>query len=170
MSGTTPSPMSGFWWANQDPVLSHTGLDFVEDEKGPGLAGEFTNLGEVAGRVLPDSDLALDGFDEDGGSGVVDSGGERLDVSVGNMDDAGYSGGEGFAVGGLGRQCECTHGAAVEGALDGNDDRAAPTPSAAGHLEGGFIGFGAGVGEEHGRTAGQVEDLVEFLSEGDLRW
>ena len=74
--------------------------------------------------MLPDSDLTLDGFDEDRGSRVVDSGGECLDVSVGNMDDAGDSGCEGFAVGGLGRQCECAHGAAVEGALDGDDDRA----------------------------------------------
>ncbi|SIJ87249.1 Uncharacterised protein [Mycobacteroides abscessus subsp. abscessus] len=145
------------------------GLDLVEDEEGTGGRGEVAGGAEVSGRVLTDADLTLDGFDEHGGGRVVDRSGERVDVSVGHMDDAGYAGGEGFAIGGLRCQRERTHRPAVEGTVDSDDDRASPATGTAGHLQGGFVRLGTGVREEHCRTGRQVEDLVDLLGECDLR-
>ena len=56
------------------------------------------------------------------------------------------SGSNGVAVGLLGGQRERAHGAAVEGALGGDDVGAAGAP---GQLERRLVGLGAGVGEEH---------------------
>src|SRR5699024_8724232 len=53
-------------------------------------------------------------------------------------------------------------------AVDGDDEGAASSPGAAGHLEGRLIGFGAGVREEYGGTGRQVEDLVQLLGQTDL--
>src|SRR5699024_1978933 len=81
----------------------------------------------------------------------------------GDVDDSGDSGSEGLAIGGLRGQCQRAHGPAVEGPVDGDDERAAPSPGAAGHLERRLVRFGAGVREEHGGSVGQVEDLVQLL-------
>ena len=70
------------------------------------------------------------------------------------------SGSNGVAVGVLRGQGQGAHGAAVEGALQGDDlgaRRSRRCRVAPGQLERGLVGFGAGVGEEHlgpGRGAG----------------
>jgi hypothetical protein len=143
-------------------------LDFVEDHEGPELRGEFADGGEVAGRMGAHADLALDGFDEHGRGVLVDGRLERLSVAIGDVDDSGDSGSEGLAVGGLRGQCQRAHGPAVEGPVDGDDERAAPSPGAAGHLERRLVRFGAGVREEHGGSVRQVEDLVQLLGQADL--
>ena len=66
-------------------------------------------------------------------------------VAVRHEGDAAGQRLERLAVGRLGGQRERAHGAAVEGALGGDDVGAAGAP---GELERGLVGLGAGVGEE----------------------
>ena len=100
--------------------------------------------------MRPHTDLTLHGFDEDGCGVLIDRRFECFDIAVGHVHDSRNTRREGSAVGFLRRQRQRAHGAAVEGAFDGDDEGASPSGGAPGHLEGRLIGFGSRVREEHG--------------------
>src|SRR5699024_6086008 len=136
----------------------HPGLDFVQDEQGAVLIGEPAGSGEVAGRQGPYADLALDRFDHEGGHLVPCRAGEGLlqglDIAEREVFHAAGQGFERFAVGLFGGQCQGAHGAAVEGALEGEDPGPVAAAVPAGEFEGRLHGFGARIGQEHPRRLG----------------
>jgi hypothetical protein len=128
MSGTMPSPSLGILVGEPGAGTADARLHLVEDHERPDLRRQFPDGREVAGRVRAHADLSLDGFDEHGGRVLVDRSLKGVDVTVGDVDDSGDAGGEGFAVGFLRRQREGSHGAAVEGTVDGDDEGASLLP------------------------------------------
>ena len=89
--------------------------------RAPAGAGGFAGRPEVAGGQRADAGLALDRFEEDGGGGVINRGAEGVDVTEGDVHDAAGQRRERRPVGLLGGQRQGAHGAAVEGAFEGDD-------------------------------------------------
>ena len=150
---------------------SHSGLDLIDDEQRAGGLGQLAGRLQVSGGQLTHPGLALNGFDDECRHIRPQRGAQGLDVAGGDELDSSGQRLEGLAVGGLVGQGQRAHGPAVEGVLEGQD-AGAPAPAvAAGDLEGGLIGLGAGVGQE---DAGVVSGTVgegepdELLGEADL--
>ena len=129
------------------------------------VVGDPLGGGEVVGGRHDDAGLPLHRLEDDRGDGVVDGGRERGHVVVRHEGDVARQGLERLAVGGLGREGQRAHGAAVEGALGGDEPGAA---GPAGELERGLVGLGAGVAEEDTRVVGPAEEADEALGQGDL--
>ena len=122
------------------------GLHLVEPEQRAVVAGDLAGGGEVRGGRDDHARLALDRF-EDHGRGLVGDGLRECGlVAVRHEGDVAGQRLERRAVRLLRRQRERAHGAAVEGALGGDQVGTAGAP---GQLEGRLVGLGAGVGEEH---------------------
>ncbi len=159
------SPGEGLLVGEPGAGATDAGLHLVEPQQRAVPGGDLAGCREVAVRWDDDPGLALDGFEDDGGTGVVDGGGERLDVAVGDEGDVTRQRLEGLAVGRLRRQGQRAHGATVEGAL-GRDQ---PGPAgAAGELQGRLVGLGAGVAEEDPPVC-PLEESQEPLGEPHLR-
>ena len=121
------------------------GLHLVEPEQRAVVAGDLAGGGEVVGGRDDHARLALDRFEDDGRGLVGDGLRERGLVAVRHEGDVAGQRLERRAVRLLRRQRERAHGAAVEGALGGDQVGTAGAP---GELEGRLVGLGAGVGEE----------------------
>ena len=148
------------------PRPSDAGLDLVEDQQGAVAGGELAGRAEVLLRQRQHSGLALDRLEHERGD--VPRGEGRLEcghVAGGQKLDPAGQRLEGGAVGLLVGEGERAHGAAVEALLERED----PGPAgAAGDLEGGLVGLGAGVREEHARALGRLRQLQQALGELDL--
>jgi hypothetical protein len=131
-------------------------LHFIADQQQLPLITELAQTGEKVPITRKDAAFALEGFQQHGHSSVavlLQRGLKAADVVV---IEVGKTIGQGFkaavvfrlACGGDGRQ-----GAAMEAGSGGQDqwlvDATAAVAVLAGQLDGGLIGFGAGVAEEH---------------------
>ena len=99
------------------------------------------------GMLIPPSPWI--GLDQNRGCLIVEHRGDRREVVVGNIDEAGHHRLEPDVVLGLGRGRQCGVGPAVEASLH-RDDLEAPllVTEGPGQLDGGLIGLGPAVAEE----------------------
>lgn len=131
-----------------------TALDLIVDEDGADLAAALGQGDQELVRRGRDAAFALNGLDNDTagllGDGLVDGG----DVVEGAELEAGQHGRKGLLVLGVVGGGQAAHGAAVEGIVEGDDLELvtrglADLGSLPGELDGGFVGLGAGVADEH---------------------
>ena len=99
------------------------GLHLVEDEQRPDLAGDLAGRAQVGRATGPHARLALDRLEDQGGGLLGHGGSQGVDVAPRHVADPGDERLERLAVGRLVGQREGTRGAAVEGALGGDDAR-----------------------------------------------
>ena len=128
---------------------AHAGLDLVEDQEHAAPVAQPPQPREIAGRRDVDPPLALDRLDQNRGRLVVEHRGDRLEVVVRNIDEAGNHRLEPDVVLGLGGGRQCGVGPAVEPSLH-RDDLEAPllVTEGPGQLDGGLVGLGPAVAEE----------------------
>ena len=161
-SGVTPASVVGEPGAG----AADAGLHLVEPQQravaGRDLAGR--GAGSPSGGTTTPASPWIGSSDDRGGL-VVDRRGERVGVAVRDEGDVAGQRLERLAVGGLAGERQRAHGAAVEGALGGDQPGA---PGAPGQLEGGLVGLGAGVGEEHPAVPAP-SSAEQPLGELDLR-
>ncbi len=149
---------------------SAAGPDFIEDEGEVVLIAEGANAGEEVGIGDVDAALALDGFDEYGAGLGIDGVLESGEVVVGDVGEAGDEGSESCLIVGGGGGGKGAEGSSVETFEEGDDFEWGVVGGGVGggeasELDGGFVGFGAGVAEE----GAAVESLgLEMLGEADL--
>ncbi len=128
---------------------AHSGLDLVQDQEHSALVAQLPKSGEVIRRGDIDAPLALDGFDENRGRLIVQDRGDRAQVVVGHVDEAGHHRLEADVILGLGRRRQRGIGPAVEAPLHGHDLEppvlVAISPR---QLDGGLVGFGSAVAEK----------------------
>lgn len=131
-----------------------TALYFIVDENGVDLVAALTEGREELRRSDVDTALALDRFDHDTARSLGDEGLELVNVVVVAVLESWDHGRKGGLVLGVRGGGECAHGAAVEGVVEGDElvlcagwvERAADF---AGELNGGFVGFRSGIGDEY---------------------
>ena len=163
-SVTTSGAEARASWANQRAGPADAGLHLVEPQQRAVVAGDPPGGGEVAVGRHDDTGLALDRLQHDRRGLVGHGRGERLGVAVGHAGDVAGQRLERLAGRGLVGERQRAHRPAVEGALGGDQVGPAGAP---GELEGGLVGLGAGVGEEH--PAVGAEQAEQPLGELDLR-
>ena len=138
------------------------GLDLVGDHQHVALGAERAEVAQEALGRHDHAALALDRLEQDGHGGLVDGGGDRLDVAVLHAAEAG--GERGVARGGdlVVGEAHDGRGAAVEvalhrddGGLPGRDALDLVAPLAA-DLDGGLDGLGAGVHRQDHVLAGEA--------------
>ena len=115
------SPATRVWWANQAPVRPMPVCTSSSQSSAPCSRGDLAGGGEVAVGRHDHAGLALDRLEDDRGGLVGDGGRERRGVAVRDEGDVAGQRLERLAVGRLGGQRERAHGAAVEGALGGDE-------------------------------------------------
>jgi hypothetical protein len=131
-----------------------TALHFIEQQQDPMLVADLTQALEFLGRHRTHAAFALDRLDEDAGRRLADGGEERLLIAEGNLIEAVDLGAEAFDIFRLAAGGDGGKGAAMEGAVEG-DDAVAFRMSLmrmvlARHLDRAFECFGARIGEEDG--------------------
>ena len=142
-------------------------LHLVRDHDGPGLGAELAGRGHVVRVQGLHAALPLDRLHDEGRGPLGEGRLQGADV-VGLEELRGQALPERRAVGGVGRDRQAPEGAPVEAALQGHEVLALGAPGGgvvlARQLEGGLVGLGPGVGEEHGLHARQLaEALAELL-------
>jgi hypothetical protein len=149
------------------PGAAHAALHLVEPQQGTVPAGHGTRGRQVALGRDDGPGLALHRLQDHSGRAVVDGRSQGVGVAVRDERDVARQRLERFTVGGLGREGERSHGAAME--RTGSRDQAGPS-GAPGHLQRGLVGLGAGVREEDPTpVAVPVEQLEQPLSQPHLR-
>ncbi|MNF83817.1 hypothetical protein D3C84_661500 [compost metagenome] len=153
---------------------AYAGLHFVEDQQRVVLVAQLAGTLQVSNVCRDHTALALDRLDDHGAGLVGDLRLECFQIVVRHMADAGDFRAETVGVLRLTADTHGEQGTTVEAVNSGDDFvlfRAETVMGdTTGQLEGGFVGFGAGVAEEGALSEGRVDQLVgqtqgRFVSE-----